>query len=206
MLSPIKNLIVFDLETSGLSKDKNAIVEIAACAFNNELVDLKEYESGVMRVYDNREITQGALDANGITREQIANGRDPKEVAEEFCKYLSSFKVGSNLPVLVGQNSDSFDIPFLDNYLAYFKKDLQKYVNFNFTIDTMWWSRLKFTELTNFKLGTLCEANGIELINAHRAITDTRATRDLCKKYIANLRSESTGESSQKKYRVNFEF
>jgi len=205
MLSPIKIYVVFDLETTGLYKDKNAIIEIAACAFSNDLTDLKEYESGVMKVYDNREITQGALDANGITREQIAAGRDPKEVAVEFCKYLDSVRSKGKV-VLVAQNGDKFDIPFLMNYLELFGIDLEKYVNFDFTIDTMWWSRVKFTELTNFKLGTLCEVNGIELVNAHRAISDTRATKELAKKYIRSLRQESVEVETKNRYRAVFEF
>jgi DNA polymerase-3 subunit alpha (Gram-positive type) len=206
MLSPIKNYCVFDIETTGLSAEKHAIIEIACCAFDNDLNDLKEYESGVMRIYDNREIQEEALKANGITRDQIENGRDPKQVAEELCSFFTSLKSKNNKVVLVGQNSDKFDIPFLDNYLAVFKKDLSSLANTDFTIDTMWWARVKYPELVNYKLGTLCEANNIELINAHRAINDTRATKNLVKHFISSLRSGANQESQTTRYRAVFEF
>lgn len=206
MKSQIQNYCVFDLETSGLSGEKNSILEIAACSFDTDLKDLKEFESGVMSVYDNREITEGALGANGITREQIANGVDPKKVAEDFYDYLKSMKKGNSKVVLVGQNCDRFDIPFLVNYFEYFKKDITQVVNTDFTIDTMRWAHVKYPESTNYKLGTLCEMNNIELINAHRAINDTRATRDLVKAFIRSLRSESGAGKEEKRFRATFQF
>lgn len=206
MKSSIQNFVVFDTETTGLVALKNSIIEIACCSFDHSLTDLKEFESGVMKVYDNREIQQGALDANGITREQLSNGRDPAVVVKELIKYLSSLKVGNAKPVLCGHNADSFDIPFLDNMFSVFKEDLSKYVNTNFTIDTMWWARCKREEQTNYKLGTCCELENIELIDAHRAITDTRATKELVKTFLRGLKSEATAGSKENRYRTKFQF
>jgi DNA polymerase III alpha subunit (gram-positive type) len=207
MISTVQNIVTFDLETTGLVATKAAILEIACCPFDRNMKDLKEYESGIMKVYDNREVSQRALDANGITREQIANGRDSKEVIKEFIKYLISMKVGRAKPVVVGHNIDKFDLPFLDDFFTFHGEDLSKYINFDFTVDTMWWARLKRGEQTNFKLGTCCEVEGVELINTHRAITDTRANAALVKKYINNLRSESTTEELiEERHRLTFEF
>jgi DNA polymerase III alpha subunit (gram-positive type) len=206
MKSNIQNYVVFDLETGGLSNEKNGILEIAACAFDNELNDIGEFESGIMHNYDDREINEGALGANGITRDQIKNGIDPKNVADEFFRYLGKLKKGNSKVVLVGQNCDKFDIPFLINFMEYFKKDLTQIVNTDFTIDTMRWAHVKYPESTNYKLGTLCEMNGVELTNAHRAITDTRATKELVKTFIRSLRSEGKGEKEEVKFRATFQF
>lgn len=206
MRSNIQNYVVFDLETGGLSNEKNGILEIAACAFDNELNDLEEFDSGIMHNYDDREINEGALGANGITRDQIKNGIDPKGVADEFFRYLGKLKKGNSKVVLCGQNCDKFDIPFLVNFLEYFKKDITQIVNVDFTIDTMRWGHVKYPESTNYKLGTLCEMNGVELTNAHRAISDTRATKELVKTFIRSLRSEGKGEKEEIKFRKTFQF
>lgn len=212
MDSPIKHYVVFDIETTGLDKEKQAIIEIAACSFDHDLVDGPEYESKVMSIYGNREIQPKALEANGISREQIASGRDPKLVAEEFFNYLKSLKKGSNKVILVGQNSDKFDIPYLDNFFEFFGKNLSDVASTDFTIDTLWWGRIKHKELPNFKLGTLCEENGVILTNAHRAMADTRATKELVKIFLRGIKGENQqiSQSSvvveKKKFRDNFEF
>lgn len=193
-------------DKSRTSPELYAIVEIAACAFDNQLNDIKEFESGVMRIYDNRTITDGALATNGITLEQIKNGVDPKIVANNFFDFLNSLKRGSSKTVLCGQNSDRFDIPNIVDFFGFFNKDLSLVANEDFTIDTMRWGYVKYPESTNYKLGTLCELSKVELINAHRAINDTRATKDLIKSYIRNLRSDSSGASQEKRFRTTFQF
>lgn len=206
MISSIQNICVFDLETSGFSSTQNAILEIACCPFNQELVDLKEYESGVMRIYGDREITESALKANGITMDQINNGRDSKEVADELANYLSKLKVGRNKPVMSGHNIGKFDLPFLEDFMRVHKHDLSKYINMDFYIDTMWFGRLKWSELTNYQLGTCCEAAGVELTNAHRAISDTRANKGLVKDFIRSLRSDGRGSGKEEYKRPVFQF
>jgi len=190
MLSSIQTIITYDLETGGLKYSENPILEIACCPFNNELVDLQEYESGIMKGYDNLEITDGALNANGITREQISKGRNSQEVADEFIKYVSKLKVGRNKPILAGHNILKFDTPYLTDFLKRHGYDIDKYINLDYQIDTMWECRLRWPELTNYKLGTCCEELGVELTDAHRAINDTRANKNLLKELIRSLRSD----------------
>lgn len=206
MLSNIQNICVFDLETTGLSAEKNAILEIACCPFDNQLKDLEEFDSGIMKIYDNREIAEQALQANGITRQQIQNGIDSQEVADKFVKYLQKLKIGRNLPVMSGHNIKKFDLPFLSDFMKVHGYDLSKYINTDYEIDTMWECRLRWVELTNYKLGTCCEEMGVELNQAHRAINDTRANKDLVKELIRSLRSDSKRSGEEEYKRPVFQF
>lgn len=206
MKSPVSYIVVFDIETSGLSAEKNCMLEVACCVIDNELNDVEEYESGVMKVYDNREIQQQALQANGITMNQIENGKDPKEVLNELINLFKKYSSGRNKPVLSGHNIDHFDIPFMANFFNVFGKKFEDYVNTDLTIDTMWWARLRRNEQVNYKLGTCCEMEGIELVNAHRAISDTRSNKELVKKYLRSLRSEGDSNKEEKRFRKTFEF
>lgn len=206
MKSPIKHIVVFDIETTGLKYDKNAIIEIACCAFDIDLNDVKEYQSGVMKIYGNREIQDEALQHNGISRTQIENGKDPKVVLSELILYFKSLNTGRDKVVLAGHNIDKFDIPFLSDFFNHFGQNLADLVNVDLTLDTMWWARLKAAEQTNYKLGTCCDVENIQLVNAHRAVADTRANKELIKKYLRNLRSEATGKSNEVKHRQSFQF
>lgn len=206
MKSPINYIVVFDIETTGLSAEKNAMIEVACCVIDSELNDVTEYESGVMQIYDNREVQQQALQANGITMNQITNGRDPKEVLNELINFFKKYSSGKNKPVLAGHNIDKFDIEFMSNFFNVFGKNFGDFVNTDLTIDTMWWARLRRNEQENYKLGTCCTIEGIELINAHRAINDTRSNKELVKKYLRSLRSEGDSNKEEKRFRKTFEF
>ncbi len=206
MKTNCENYVVFDTETTGLKYDKNAVIEIACCAVDKDLKDVGEFDSGIMKVYDNREINEKALQANNISIDQINNGNDPEEQMKKLIKFFLSLKSGRNKPVLVGHNIDKFDIPFLDDMFSVFGQDLSKYVNTDFTIDTMWWARCKWTESVNFRLGTCCSNSGIELVNAHRAMVDTRANKELFKNFLISLRSDgSPKEKKEERFRETFE-
>jgi len=192
MRTPIEIYMVFDLETTGLVAGKHAICEIACCPFDQNLNNLKEFESGIIKPYDNREIQQNALNHNGITYSQLENGRDSEVVFDELVKYIKSFKKTAAKIILVGHNILKFDNRHLEDYFNFHGKDLWKFVNSNIGLDTMWWSRMERVESDNFKLGTSCANRGIDLVDAHRAVNDTRANRDLAKSYLRGLRGESS--------------
>lgn len=199
MKTPYEIFLVFDLETTGLLHQNPAIIELACCPFDKDLKDLKEYQSGIMQIYDNRVVNDSALKANGITREQIEKGRDSKEVIEEFIVYLKSLSKQPKKIIAIGHNIDAFDLPILDDFFQVHRHDLSKYINSDFSIDTMHIARLKWTESDNYKLGTCCQNCNIDIPNAHRAINDTRANKELVKSFISSLRGEGVSLSSNYK-------
>ena len=199
-------ILTFDLETGGLSADKHPITEIACCPIGTDLVELKEYDSIIAPYDESKVYTEGALKANGMTMEQINSGVDSKIVIDELCTYFNSLKRGREKPILTGHNIIKFDIPFLVEFFKFHKKDFFKFVNENFMIDTMWWGRMAWQESQNYKLSTCCSNAGIELVDAHRAVNDTRSNKELVKYFINNLRTVGASETKGSRFRETFQF
>jgi DNA polymerase III alpha subunit (gram-positive type) len=198
------NFIPLDTETGGLQALTNPICEISICPFTNDLENLPEYSNLIAPYNSSLQYTSGALQANGLSMSQIENGIPAKQVIEELCEYLTKLKKGKNLPVLICHNL-KFDISFLTEFFKFHKRDFLDFINPEFSIDTMWFSRMRWLESVNFKLGTCVSNAGLEMEAQHRALADTRATRDLAKYFIQNMRSEATGIKSER-YRDKFEF
>lgn len=202
--------IVYDLETGGLITKSwiPPITEIALCVVSNDLQDIGEYSSLVKVYKESSEYKKEALLASNITLEMCnSQGRDKSEVLKSLIDIFKKNKVGSYKPILVGHNIDAFDNVILDKFFEENGEDLSKYVETKFTIDTLWFSRLKYPELPNFKLGTVLEASEIDLTNAHRAMNDTKGNKDLFVKMMKCLRGQGSAEIFEtKSFRKSFKF
>lgn len=201
--------IFFDLETGGLIKQgiTPPITEIAIIVLDNDLKVIQEYSSLVKPHYDSSKdrYEQVALDVSHITMEMCEReGKEASVVAKEVKEVLTASK-GEKKPILCGHNIDSFDIPILDDFLSLFKIDLSKLVETSMTIDTKWWSRLKYPALAKYDLGHVIENSGIELTQAHRAMADTKANMLLGVNMIKCLRGE-LGVKEEKRDRDTFKF
>ena len=206
MKSTCQVFFVFDIETGGLKAETDAILEIAACPIDNELKDLPEYTTGIIKP-STRLINAGALKANGITKEQIEKGEEEKEAFEKFKNYLKSLKKGKSLPIPCGHNIDKFDLGFLFLWFAENGEDLGKYLNLDHTIDTLLRAREVWPEATNYKLGTCCQSVGISLTGAHRALNDTIANKELLKYFLQGTRGlRGKAATEEKRLRKTFEF
>lgn len=196
--------ITFDIETGGLKAEKNAVTEVAMIATNHLLEDVSEYES-LIKPYGDYTIEEQALKATGMSLELIKTGKEVEEVVGEIAKYLTKHKVGRNKPILCGHNIAKFDIPFMIEMFRYCKRDFLSLINEDFYIDTMWWGRIMWNESVNYKLSTCCDNAGVELVDAHRAMSDTRSNKDLVKYFLSNLRTEGS-KNNQKRFRETFQF
>lgn len=204
------NFIVYDLETGGLVTKSwiPPITEIAMCVVSNDLEDIGEYSSLIKVYKETQEYKKEALQASNITLEMCnSQGKDKSEVLKDIINIFKKNKVGSAKPILVGHNIDAFDNVILDKFFTENNEDLSKYVETKFTIDTLWFSRLKYPDLTNFKLGTVLEVSGIDLTNAHRALNDTKGNKDLFVQMMKCLRGQGTQTVLEtEKYRKAFRF
>jgi len=128
------NFCVIDCETGGFSSEKNPIVEIAVVILNYKLEEVGRYDSLIRPYDDSLEITDGALQANGLTREEIDQGEDIKVVVKELCTLFNKTK-GGKKSFLVCHNTP-FDIKFIEAMFKVGKQDIYKYIDKQ-TLDTL---------------------------------------------------------------------
>jgi len=215
------DFIFYDLETGGLNFLKNPICEIAIIRTNWKLEEQERYKV-VVAPHDEGNwsdpknpfgvYSPQALEVNKLTMEEIKKGKNSKDVIRELIElFKRSKKDTGKLPIFVGHNIKKFDNPYLENFFQRHKEDLWKYVEKDYHIDTMWWGRMKYEESENYKLGTCCTNEGIDLTseNAHTAMGDILSNCELAKIYIKNMRGEGDNSSVQgpkKRFREVFQF
>jgi DNA polymerase III epsilon subunit-like protein len=181
-----KNMILAfcDLETTGTSREKHEIIEVAAVIWDSKedkiIGEFNEY------IKPNARIPSIITEITGITNSMVANSRKSWEVLPEFYAWLKL----NNVEKIVGHNFKAFDRHFLAAQVKRYELDVKFGINIDYdVIDTYHiCARLNKEgriKTVNSKQVTLAEYFGIEY-NAHRAIEDVRALLQIYKK-IRNI-------------------
>ena len=148
----LKNYIVIDTETTGLSAQRDHIIEISALKIKNGKI-IENYTSlvnpGIM-------IPKSSIKIHGITDDMVIDAPTIDQVLPEFIDFIG------NQP-LIGHNL-SFDLRFINSYL-------DKNINHDL-VDTMLIARKKLGFLTNHKLITLIEYFELGESQEHRSLSD----------------------------------
>lgn len=166
--------VVFDLETTGLNRAEDKIIEIGAVL----VVDGILKETFQTFVNPGMHIPEAASKVNNIYDSDVQGAPNIETAMSDF--YL--FTRGATL---VGHNAEDYD--------AIFVKRIGGELGFRFDneiIDTLTLSRRVLPTLRRYKLDTLCEHYGINNENAHRALDDAVATA----KVFIMLEKESDGK------------
>lgn len=154
-----RGVIVFDLETTGLSSLCDKIIEIGAIKItpNNKI---QTFESLI-----NPEILipQRSIDIHGIENEMVSSAPKTEEVVSKFKNYIE------DLP-LVAHNAQ-FDIGFI----VFQFHSLGIELGDNQVFCSCQYARRTLKKSKNHKLSTLCQHLEIELENHHRATDDAVA-------------------------------
>jgi len=200
--SKYQNFLVYDVETGGLPSkenpafDKMALTEVALVMVSPELEIIAKTSFLFAPYFDDLIYTSGAASVSGITKQMcIDEGIDPFEALDITQDFISTYNKSKKKPTLVGHNIIKFDNPFLENWFKACNDDLYKYVNKD-PKDTLDLCHLLFPEAPNYKLGTMCDQFGVELVGAHRALPDTIANAELFIEIMKNLRGENVPEAS----------
>jgi DNA polymerase-3 subunit epsilon len=157
------NLIVFDLETTGLFVERgHRIIEIGAVAVNGDVMG-EEFSS---LIFTDKTITKKAQKVHGITAEMLAGQPKPEEVLAAFRDFIGS-------STLVAHNA-VFDVWFLR--YEYWRLG---HTLINRHKCTLKMSRKLYSGLPDYKLETVAKhVLGVEVEGnrRHRALDDARLT------------------------------
>lgn len=221
-MSNTNHFICLDFETGGLKPKKNPITQVALKGFScNDFSEICEFETYV-KPYDDLELDEAALKATGITYSDIMNGMDIKLAMTNIVEQIEKVKAISSRthkPILVGHNV-KFDIGFLLYAADKTKTDLSKYLdgetdhknNFYPTyIDTLYLSRILWANdpnMSKFNLTACCRKAQIEEFDAHSAMNDVIATKELLIYLLNRMRNSNSENIEQKeaRFRDNFFF
>ena len=166
--------VVVDLETTGLHAGLDSIVEIAAVkVVNGQIVG--EWDTmvnpGVFLPLETTQIT-------GITTEMVKDSPAFADIVDEYLGFMGTDTV------FVAHNVD-FDREFMNKHLEKMNRSTLP----NPYLCTFKLAKQVHPNLSRYGLGSLCEAFGVELPQAHRALHDARATAQLFIKFLKVLQN-----------------
>ena len=163
--------VVFDIETTGLNKDFDKIIEIGALKYRNNIL-VSEFN---YLVNPKIKIPEIITTITGIKDEDLINEDTIDNILPKFIDFIE------DLP-LIAHNSE-FDLGFIDTNLKLL--GMNKLNNKN--IDTLLLAKKYLPQMYNYKLETLKKYFKIKQIS-HRAIGDCYTANHVyqeCKKRYA---------------------
>ncbi len=158
------NIVVLDTETTGINHKTDEIIELAAVrATPNGIEDEMDL---FIKLSPGRSLPPVITELTGITEQMLTDeGVEKREACERFCQMLSHPRT------LLAAFNAQFDFCFLYYFLAPFSKAHMLKNMGLFDIMTVYKDRREYPH----KLKNAIEAYGVEAVNSHRAVDDTKA-------------------------------
>ena len=165
--------VVFDLETTGFSPQKNQIIEIGAV----KVKDGKITENFSTFVNPKVPIPFKIEELTSINDNMVMHAPTIEEVMPQFLEFVGD-------AVLVAHNA-GFDVSFVEENckkLGYPKEFIY--------LDTVALARVLLPQLNRFKLDTVAKALQISLNHHHRAVDDAACTAEIFVKFVEMLEKQ----------------
>lgn len=174
--------VVFDLETTGFSPDKNKIIEFGAVKV--EAGKITERFSAFVNPqvpipYEIEQLTS-------INDDMVLDAPTIEEVLPQFMEF-------SKDAVMVAHNAD-FDMSFIKKNCDCLGLHCEKTV-----LDTVALARALLPQLNRFKLDTVAKALNVSLAHHHRAVDDAGCTAEIFIKFIEMLRGRGVNNVDELK-------
>lgn len=175
-------ILYFDTETTGRDPVKNAMIQFSGIIEIDGRVE-EEFNFKIAP-FESDIIEDSALLVNKISREELKTFPSARKsfvlIEQLLNKYIDRFNKGDKF-YPAGYNV-RFDIDFLNNFfIKNFNNYFGSYCNWR-AIDVFslvhYLNYRGYFFLPNYKLSTVCDCFGIK-IQAHDAMSDIRATREL---------------------------
>ncbi|QPC81109.1 DEAD/DEAH box helicase family protein [Phototrophicus methaneseepsis] len=151
-------LVAFDLETTGLDIQNDAIIEIGAVRIVDGVIDA-EYSTLINPGFA---IPQETTYITGIDQRDVKDAPSLNMILPDFQRFVG------DAPVIA--HNAMFDVGFMRRYGM---------LTGNSPIDTVELASILMPQLPRYNLGSLVKLLDIDLENAHRALDDARATGKL---------------------------
>lgn len=152
--------VVFDTETTGLNAREDTLIEIAAVKVRGgEIVD-----TYAKLIDPGRPLSPKITDLTGISNDMVAGQPTLEQVLPEFREFVEG-------TILVAHNAE-FDVGFLNQCAE--RIGMEPWTEP--VIDTLALARALYPGEKNYRLKTLTQKFGVELVNHHRALADSEAT------------------------------
>lgn len=166
----MKNIVIWDVETTGLSPKEDFIIQLSCMKVNPETKEILGEKSWYIKPAHKYSIDPRATEVHGLTKEFIEeNGKTIKEIADEFLSFIDGCD-------FMTYNGNNFDIKFLYKDFEMFGYDLK-------LEDRKFFDAYAMECTYNPRnLGTVYKKyTGNELEGAHDAMNDVRATWEVWK-------------------------
>lgn len=152
----VTDYLAVDIETTGLSPEKDRMIEIGAVKYINGKA-AGEF-SCLIKIC--QKLPEKITELTGITDEMLADGRDERMAVTEFLAFAEG------CPVLLGHNI-GFDYSFIKVAALRFGMEFEREA-----LDTLHFAKKQHPELPSRALSALCAYYGIAQGRAHRAVDD----------------------------------
>lgn len=176
-----KKYIVLDIETTGLSKYKHQITEIAAIKFDGSEV------IGTFQTLINpeRNIPSFITKLTGISNEMVKNSPTVFEILPDFLNFIQD-------EIIVAHNA-SFDSWFLSENIYKYEWFWMK----NEILCTRKLSNRLIPELPKKNLWSICDYMWLVNDSAHRAMSDAKVTLEVFKNLLKLLENRWVVEQEE---------
>lgn len=166
----MKNIVCYDVETTGLSIKNDYIIQLSLIKFNPETFERLDSRNWYIKPLYAYTIDPGAAEKNGLTKEFIEeNGVHLKDICEEIIEFFDDCNV-------LSYNGNSFDINFLC-------KDMEA-CGYEFPLEgRVYYDAMKiYKELYPSTLSAVYKRyTGQELDGAHNSLCDVEGTIEVFK-------------------------